>query len=152
MITQSDLDECNAWIDASAEREVRSAEAEALETVSPTTQPNGEMAGARNTAELPASQPFNGTASAPAVLSFPRADQVQELGKMIETLRIVSEETRDGLIRIALAQECEGFPDFTHLDNATAHLRRLASDLFHQLAECEQRLAMARYQKRTRTA
>jgi len=135
MITQSDLDECNAWIDASAEREVRSAEAEALETVSPTTQPNGEMAGARNTAELPASQPFNGTASAPAVLSFPRADQVQELGRMRECVKLLAEEIEAGWQRIIEEQQRLGWPDFDQVRDATQAIQHETEALNNQMFE-----------------
>ena len=67
---------------------------------------------------------------------------------MIETLRIVSEETRGKWIEIAALQEMAAFPDFTHLDNSTAHLLRLASDLHNHLLECQCRLQMARVSAR----
>ncbi len=141
MITQADLDECHAWIEASAELETRNAK---RETSSEAPHPDEPAAQSGAGASVLPLRIIHGTAPAPAVPVFPRADQVQELGRMIETLRIVSEETRAKWIEIAMAQEKDGFPDFTHLDNATAHLLRLSSDLHNHLLNCQCRLQMSR--------
>lgn len=106
--------------------------------------------------------PNSGAAPAPAASAFPAgrwsaplqeggADLAKELADMIAVLRIAADETRMAWLNIAGSEDLGGWKNFNAVQQATAHLRRIASDLFNHLADCEYRLEIVRMNQNRKT-
>lgn len=121
--------------------------------------PDGEIAGAGTTAESPASQDSAEAATAPAASvpspasrdegdgsdgggkctpsptslpsrePMPRAEQLQEIGRMRECVKLLAEEIEAGWQRIIQEQQALGWPDFDHIQDATHALHRATMEL-----------------------
>lgn len=61
----------------------------------------------------------------------------RELAEVIGVLKVSSDSVRERLMEITIDQQDAGWPERTQVNNAVAHLRRLASDLFNELADFE---------------
>jgi hypothetical protein len=61
----------------------------------------------------------------------------KELAEVIGVLKVSADSVRERLTEITMEQQDAGWPDRTQVYNAVAHLRRLASDLFNELADYE---------------
>jgi hypothetical protein len=138
MITQADLDECHAWIEASAEHETRMGSrtpAAKRETSSEAPHPDEPAAQSGAGALAPPCLTIHGTAPAPAVPVFPRADQLIELGRMRECVQLLAEEIEAGWQRIIEEQQRLGWPDFDKVRDATHALHRASTDLDNRMHE-----------------
>ena len=73
---------------------------------------------------------------------------MQEMAAMIGVLKVAGEEVRLKWLDLAQTQDLKGWKDIETIANGTAHLRRLASDLFNHMADAEFRIELARRVRR----
>lgn len=73
---------------------------------------------------------------------------MQEMAAMIGALKVAGEEVRLKWLDLAQTQDLKGWEDIETIANGTAHLRRLASDLFNHMADAEFRIELARRARR----
>ena len=101
--------------------------------------PNGAQVGAGTTTEASVSN-FTGAASALAAPvsdqgstesrpTLPRAEQIQDLGKLCERMKLLGEELERNWQAIIAAQQQLGWPDFHLVQGITHDLHRTTAEL-----------------------
>jgi hypothetical protein len=123
MITKQDLDECDAWIAASAGQQTSQP--------SHPDDPAAQYGTGASVLPLPIVQ-----GAAPALAApLSRADQIQELGRMCECVKLMAEEIEAGWQQIIMEQQRLGWPDFDKVRDGTAAIHQAAEALSNQIFE-----------------
>ncbi len=73
-----------------------------------------------------------------------RAEQVQELGRMVFTFKVIGEEMALELMNLMSLQQAARWPDFRQFDAAISELTRTAESIKMSMQEWQCVLAMAR--------
>ncbi len=92
--------------------------------------PNGAASKCAGEQAAPASHSSSGAVPAPAApVSLPRAEQIQELGKLCERVKLLGEEMERTWQTIIAAQQAAGWPDFHLVQGITHDLHRTTAEL-----------------------